>query len=88
MLPTFGGRGGLETKFPWWRLKPGHLSLRAEVMPGGGKFSAEVPEGYGETGFVPSALNWSAPGCWRVVGTIDELHPLTFVVWVQEFPSR
>lgn len=36
---------------------------------------------YGPTGFVPSALRFSKPGCWRITGSLRE-HTISFVAKV------
>jgi hypothetical protein len=70
------------TKFPWWRTIAGKLTITARRLDGpSAGFHAEVPEGYGATGFVPSGLIWPSPGCWRVTGTVAG-QSLTFVTQV------
>jgi len=80
--PTVGVRSGV--KFPWWRLAKGDLAvttrrLDAAIDP----LPADVPSGYGDprfdTGFQVSGLNFPAPGCWQVSGTVAGT-TLTFVV--------
>jgi hypothetical protein len=73
-----GLSGGV--KFPWWRIAHGALvivtqRLDAMSVP----LPADVPGGYGETGFQVSGLRFPSPGCWQVSGTIDG-KTLTFVV--------
>lgn len=75
--------GNLHTKFPWWRLRPGSLAVRAEPASGGEAVPGDVPDGYGELGFTPSGLSFPRSGCWRVTGTLDGAE-LSFVVWVCE----
>ena len=76
--------GRLGTKFPWYRLASGEVQVTAERLDGPtGNFNADVgtvPE-YGDRGFAPSMLYWSAPGCWRVTGRLADKE-LTFVVVV------
>jgi hypothetical protein len=81
VLPAFRVETGLATKFPWWRLRPGALSVTAELRPASGNFP---PSGYGSTGFVPSELTFSAEGCWEVTASVQNDQPLVFVIWVQE----
>jgi len=70
------------TKFPWWRVLAGKLTITARRLDGpSAGFHAEVPDGYGATGFVPSGLIWPAPGCWQVTGTVAG-RSLTFVTRV------
>ena len=44
---------------------------------------ADVPGGYGDTGFQVSGLNFPAAGCWEVSGRVGG-NTLTFVVNVAE----
>lgn len=76
--PSRGLPGGV--KFPWWRIAHGDLviatrRLDAVTVPQ----SADVPSGYGDTGFQVSGLNFPSPGCWQVSGTVGG-KTLTFVV--------
>ena len=57
------------------------ITARRLHGPGTG-FHAEIPEGYGQIGFIPSGLIWPAPGCWQVTGTIAG-RSLTFVTQVK-----
>lgn len=43
---------------------------------------ADIPEGYGETGFQATALIFPSEGCWEVSGSIGdkELRFVTLVV--------
>ncbi len=85
ILPAYpdspsGGRWG--TKFPWWRVMPGTLTITARRLDGpSAGFHGEVPAGYGDAGFTPSGLVWPAPGCWQVTGTVAG-RSLTFVTVV------
>jgi hypothetical protein len=76
--PARGLSGGV--KYPWWRIGRGDLviatrRLDATTVPQ----PADVPTGYGETGFQVSGLNFPATGCWEVSGTVAG-KTLTFVV--------
>jgi hypothetical protein len=82
-LPADDGSGQWATKFPWWRARPGTLTISARRLDGpGAGFQGQVPGGYGDSGFTPSGLIWPAPGCWQVTGTIGG-HSLTFVTLVK-----
>jgi hypothetical protein len=77
------------TKFPWWRVIPGKLTITARRLDGpSAGFHSQVADahGYGKAGFVPSGLYWPEPGCWQVTGTIAG-HSLTFVGWVRTVHS-
>jgi len=77
-------RRTISSKFPWWRVLAGNLQawahplgrarprLRADVQPAAN---------YGPTGFVPSELHFSRPGCWRITGSLRG-HKLSFVARV------
>jgi hypothetical protein len=75
-------------KFPWWR-GPGVVGALAitgrRLGPQADKsappLQAEIPQGYGETGFQASALVFPTEGCWEVTGRAGEA-ALTFVTWV------
>lgn len=85
-LPSQEQDGTLSTKFPWFRLWPGNVKVTAARLDGPSeKFSADVGTvaEYGDQGFTPSLLYWSAPGCWRITGQVGTNAPLTFVVQVQ-----
>lgn len=76
--PARGLAGGV--KFRWWRIAHGDLvvathRLDATTAP----LLADVPGGYGDTGFQVSGLNFPATGCWELSGTIGG-KTLTFVV--------
>jgi hypothetical protein len=44
---------------------------------------AEIPDGYGTTGFQPTGLIFPTKGCWKVVGSVGSAR-LTFVVLVRK----
>ncbi len=82
--PSGGLAGGV--KFGWDRIAHGALviatqRLDAVTFPQ----SADVPNGYGDTGFQVSGLNFPSPGCWQVSGTVGG-KTLTFVVNVVAAP--
>jgi hypothetical protein len=52
------------------------------VGEAGPAVTKQIPEGYGESGFQVSSLNFSGPGCWRVVGRLDG-DSLEFVLRVE-----
>lgn len=77
-------QGGISTKFPWWRVIRGQLHAWAHpVGRSRPRLDADVsPVGdYGPTGFVPSGLRFSEPGCWKVTGSLRG-HKLSFVTRV------
>jgi hypothetical protein len=75
--------GEWGTKFPWWRLIRGNLTITARRLGGSDEgFHGQVPSGYGTIGFTPSGLIWPKLGCWQVTGTVDG-HSLTLVMLVR-----
>jgi hypothetical protein len=79
--------GSLIMKWPWWRGAPGALTIHGKRLDGPASLlSAEIPEGYGTTGFQASGLIFSHAGCWEVTGQVDgaELTFVTLVVDLQE----
>ncbi len=82
--------GTLTTRFPWFRLAPGSVKVAAERLDGPtDTFSADVGTvaEYGDRGFTPSILYWSAPGCWRITSQVAAHVTLTFVLRVQATTS-
>jgi hypothetical protein len=74
-----------ETKFGWFRAKPGQVIVTGRPLEGPlGRFQADVgtiPE-YGPTGFTPSGLQFARPGCWQVTGVLGHAR-LTLVMLVE-----
>lgn len=71
-------------KFFWWRGE----GVRAPLTIEGRRLDApapalraEIPEGYGLTGFQSSALLFPSEGCWEVTGEAGGAR-LTFVTLV------
>ena len=63
----------LATKFPWWRIVSGELTITGQRLDGPtGGFKAQIgsPGEYGDMGFDPSYLLWPSPGCWLLTGTV------------------
>lgn len=71
------------TKLGWWRVQAGQLTIKARRLDGPGVFSfdAGTVRAYGPTGFVPSGVTFSAPGCWSITGRVGD-GSLTFVTRV------
>ena len=77
------------TKFPWWPVIPGKLTITAHRLDGlSTGFHSQVAglSSIGKARFIPSGLVWPAPGCWQVTGTVSG-RSLTFVTWVKTTPS-
>lgn len=76
--PSRGLPGGM--KFGWDRLAHGDLTISTRRLDAStAPVAADVPGGYGDIGFQVSGLNFPAPGCWQVSGTVGS-RTLTFVV--------
>ena len=75
-----GSLGGM--KWPWWRGVPGSLTVEGHRLDAiAAPLRADIPDGYGDRGFIPSGLIFPTPGCWQVTGRVGEAS-LTFVVQV------
>lgn len=94
MLPPDGrlltwphANGSVSTKFPFFRVAHGAVVVRAHRLDGSpGQFSAATGtvDAYGESGFVPSELTFSTPGCWRLRASVSGGPALTFTVVVNQ----
>jgi hypothetical protein len=82
--PEFVARdGSVGMKFGWWRAATGMLQLTGRRLDGPAPPArANVPEGYGDTGFQPSGVDFPAEGCWEVTGALPttRLTVVTFVI--------
>jgi hypothetical protein len=73
--------GSIRMKFPWWRSVVGALRVEGRRLDGRGSLTAEIPDGYGPTGFQATGLVFSSEGCWQITGRAGDAS-LTFVVMV------
>jgi hypothetical protein len=74
--------GSLEMKWWWWRGVMGQLTIEGRRLDAPAPpLRAEIPEGYGATGFQASGLIFPSQGCWEVTGRVGEAS-LTFVTLV------
>ena len=74
--------GRLGMKFPWWRVISGKLTIEGQRLDGTAPtLEADVPDGYGDTGFQVSGIIFPGEGCWQVTGKVSEAL-LTFVTQV------
>lgn len=70
-------------KWPWWRGVEGALELSGRRLDRTAPpMQAQIPDGYEPTGFQPSGLIFSQPGCWEVTARLGEAS-LTFVTEVR-----
>jgi hypothetical protein len=69
-------------KFGWWRGVSGQLSIQGRRLDGPAPpLRAEVPDGYGDTGFQASGVIFPTEGCWEITGQVGAAR-LTFVNFV------
>ncbi|HEY0069415.1 MAG TPA: hypothetical protein VGE04_05545 [Chloroflexia bacterium] len=74
----------LGMKFPWWRGVEGKLTIEGHRLDGpGDKLTADIPDGYGTTGFQATGIYFPGEGCWEVVGKAGR-EELKFVVEVRK----
>jgi hypothetical protein len=74
--------GSVSMKFPWWRNVSGYLRITGRRVDGHAPpLRADVPDGYGTTGFQASGVVFPTPGCWQVIGKAGTAS-LTFVTFV------
>lgn len=74
--------GSLGMKFGWTRGIRGDLRIEGRRLDGAAPpLRSVVPKGYPETGFQPTYLVFSAPGCWEITGRVGDAS-LTFVMKV------
>jgi hypothetical protein len=74
--------GSLEMKWWWWRGINGQLTIEGRRLDAPAPpLQAEIPEGYGATGFQASGIIFSGEGCWEVTGRVGKAE-LTFVTLV------
>ena len=75
--------GTMEWKFGWWRITAGSLVISGRLLDRPGEpLTASVPDGYGQSGFQASAVQFPSPGCWEVTGSVDGA-TLSFVTVVR-----
>jgi hypothetical protein len=74
--------GSLGMKWGWWRGVEGQLTIEGRRLDAPAPpLRADIPEGYGESGFQVSALIFPTEGCWEVTGRVGETE-LTFITLV------
>jgi hypothetical protein len=81
--------GSIGMKFPWWRGR----STRGQLRITGRRLDApapalraDIPSGYGPTGFQATGLIFPTEGCWEVTGRAGKAR-LTFVTRVTRVPA-
>lgn len=79
---TINADGSLKMKWWWWRGVAGQLTIEGRRLDGpASPLQADVPEGYGDSGFQATSLIFPSDGCWEVTGRVGD-STLTFVTWV------
>jgi hypothetical protein len=79
--------GSIVAKLGWWRAVEGRLSIAGQRLDAAAPpLRADVPAGYGSSGFQATGLTFPTPGCWRVIGSAGRAS-LTFVVLVRPAQS-
>ena len=74
--------GSMEMKFWWWHAVSGKLQIEGHRLDGAAPpLLADIPDGYGDTGFQAAGLIFSSPGCWSVTGRVGQAS-LNFVTLV------
>ena len=74
--------GSVSMKFGWTRGVQGRLTVDGRRLDAAAPpLRADVPDGYGDTGFQATALIFPTPGCWEVSGHVGDAR-LTFVTRV------
>jgi hypothetical protein len=74
--------GSIGIKWPWWRGMEGELAILGHRLDGNAsRLRADIPSGYGASGFLPSGIYFPTEGCWEVTGAVGTAK-LTFVTLV------
>lgn len=85
---TINPDGSIRAKQGWWRGLTGELVITGRRLDAPAPpLRADVPSGYGDRGFVATALTFSSAGCWKVIGKLGSAR-LTFVVRVTTLKTR
>ncbi|MET7328197.1 hypothetical protein [Nonomuraea sp. NPDC005650] len=74
--------GSISMKYGWWRGVAGKLEISGRRLDGpAGPLRSEVPDGYGETGFQATGVDFPVAGCWEVTGRVGSAG-LSFITLV------
>ena len=78
--------GAVDMKFGWWRAVSGKLRITGRRLDGPAPpLRADIPDGYGPTGFQATGVIFPTEGCWQVTGRVGG-STLTFVTLVVKKP--
>ena len=87
-MATINPDGSIWAKLGWWRGLPRKLVISGRRLDASAPpLRADVPDGYGTRGFLPTGLTFPTVGCWQVVGKLGRAS-LTFVVKVRKVKPR
>jgi hypothetical protein len=85
LAPIYKGRwyaGPKGVKVLWYRSVSGPLTVEGRRLDAEApELQADIPEGYGNSGYQASGLIFSSAGCWEVTGRVAD-QALHFVVEV------
>ena len=74
--------GSIDAKFGWWRGAVGTLRIEGRRLDGPAPpLRANIPTGYGDSGFQAAGIIFPTTGCWEVTGRVGDAS-LTFVTLV------
>ncbi len=75
--------GSISQKLGWWRTTPGTLTISGRRLDAPAPpLRADVPDGYGSSGFQASGVFFPTEGCWEITGTVGAA-TLSFVTFVR-----
>lgn len=78
--------GSVSMKFGWWRAAHGRLTITGRRLDAAAPpLRADIPTGYGDTGFQATGVTFPTEGCWRVSGRAGG-STLAFVTLVLKTP--
>lgn len=79
---AISANGSIGWKLGWWREVSGDLTITGMRLDGDAPpLEADVPSGYGPTGFQASGVTFPTTGCWQVTGHVGSAS-LTFVTYI------
>jgi hypothetical protein len=86
-IATIEPDGSIRAKQGWWRGRKGRLVITGRRLDAAAPpLRADIPSGYGDSGFIATAINFPTAGCWRVNGKQGTAR-LTYVVKVIKLKS-